>query len=389
MINIEIIIISLIMGIFSLTFAHVYYNLIEGLTNDVYIKRLIRASIKLDRYAFLDLSLAYFIGFLLYLILLINLGIVSYSNDSSDSKSIIPIIFAVLTILYLGRIISNRKGAFFGKVHYTALLVSSSFLMMSKLASEILLPILAGKLTFSGVYLLTVEWTEELISFLWDTNCIIMASIGVFLLSTIGELVLSKMPHNPKSLLGISEHIPNFFIVVGQETFLSTYNSMIRDEKLIAIKSTTTSLWAIENLDHEIFHNIRNVDYRFLMTSKEETMERIKKEIWESNSIRIDYLTSKNRKSGLFFDFIKEYEMRHHLLVSLLNRNLINARRYNFGTSIYIITKYSDKHSKLLIFLSDLDLRKRRIGLLTEEPFIIDVFENAFDLSWDKGERII
>lgn len=127
MINIEIIIISLIMGIFSLTFAHVYYNLIEGLTNDVYIKRLIRASIKLDRYAFLDLSLAYFIGFLLYLILLINLGIVSYSNDSSDSKSIIPIIFAVLTILYLGRIISNRKGAFFGKVHYTALLVSSSF----------------------------------------------------------------------------------------------------------------------------------------------------------------------------------------------------------------------------------------------------------------------
>lgn len=38
-INVEIILVSLIMGILSMALAHGYYNLIEGFTNDVYIRR--------------------------------------------------------------------------------------------------------------------------------------------------------------------------------------------------------------------------------------------------------------------------------------------------------------------------------------------------------------
>ncbi len=137
-----------ITGISAIALALFLFFIVDSI--QPFFARLIKASSTLDLVSFLDLWISYYSQFILYLFIIINTGL--YSLDEMYRKGVEPVILAILTILYFGRIVSKSKGAFYGKLHFTALITSSLFLIILKYANNALNPILSGEFVITHSY---------------------------------------------------------------------------------------------------------------------------------------------------------------------------------------------------------------------------------------------
>ncbi len=213
---------------------------------------------------------------------------------------------------------------------------------------------------------------------LYYENLDIKSLIGVTILSTFGEMALSRLHHPPKSFLGISDYIPTFFTVIGSERFSNIIYDILEDKGLKEIKITTTSLWITEKLF--LKQKFPKFKCKLLKSSREKPLY----SYFELISSFGPTLGTMFRFNDMSNRFIELYEKRLKQLNYYINFNILSIKELDFGVCNYVIFKYHNKNSKLIIVISDTS-KKDKIGLLIEEPFIIDIFESAFDKLWDNG----
>ena len=109
-----------------------------------------------------------------------------------------------------------------------------------------------------------------------------------------------------------------------------------------------------------------------------------------------DYFTQLNKmpvsldrlkdKALLMEEYRREYYKKFGMLLDLKRRGLIEEKSYYFGQMRYIILDYENGDRKMLMIVKDKSIRRSRIGLFTEEPYIINMFQSMFDSIWDTIE---
>lgn len=284
----------LAIGILAIIIAYCYFYFIEGLSQDIFAGKLIKISSEVNLRNCVDLFISYFIGFILYLVLLINLGM-QFSE---------PLIMAILVILFLGRIITSVKGAFYGRLHYTALIASSTIVVILRLATEIFFPLTTAQL---GVYDISQKiygWNLILIDTLYAKDYMFIVLFGVLLLSTIGELIISLKQHSPKSFISVSEYIPNCFTIGSRKNFGELFEKAIFQKELSTIKITTKSLaWVDKFISISDRRQLSGFECEIIMSPKDEALESLVK--------RLKSLPTMDTQRDLIIEvFKKEYAER-------------------------------------------------------------------------------
>jgi hypothetical protein len=143
------------------------YKIISGFLYDVTLRRLTKASFNISLLDFIDLSLAYFIAMLSFLF--INLYLKQYFSFAAEES----IVLIGLILIYMGRIITKHQGMLFGKLHFSAILTTSSILLIidfirtGKFAPTTVISSF-NPYTISNVYDTSINITMNYINFLYD-----------------------------------------------------------------------------------------------------------------------------------------------------------------------------------------------------------------------------
>jgi hypothetical protein len=63
-----------------------------------------------------------------------------------------------------------------------------------------------------------------------------------------------------------------------------------------------------------------------------------------------------------------------------------NTRECDMGNLDFIILIYSDGKKEILFLVKDTSPRTKRVGLLSNERYLIDLFEILFDNAWNQAK---
>jgi hypothetical protein len=369
-------------------FSLIFYSLLEIIGSDILMKRLICPP---TSYRFSNL-LAYVLGFSLYSITIINIGPLSSPLSYRGPPSYEVIGFTILFLLYFGRIVSIKKGSFYGKVHYSALFATSSISGLIGFAAAVSSP---------EVYTSYIDQYVNFISNTWG-----IAILGCYLLATIGEMMLNLAKSDSKSLIGISENFPNMVKIISDRNIKFDPKTALLDndqnikqlvEQLLAndlidLKVASKNLFVAERIFDILLsdtygvqakdYRIRNITIKILSSNIDKIMKDYNELLDSRNFIDFLFLNSSKKESAA--NYLEIYRKRYKSIVELKNPKF-QMREYNLIKYDYIITKYKDESSeprKLLISFID-KLSSKRIWVLIEDPLIIDIFENTFDNAWN------
>lgn len=58
------------------------------------------------------------------------------------------------------------------------------------------------------------------------------------------------------------------------------------------------------------------------------------------------------------------------------------TREYDLGRMAFLLVEYTNEEKCLMLIVLDTGPRRNRIGLYTEEGYIIEAFGNLFDCAW-------
>lgn len=297
-------------------------------------------------------------------------------------------------MVYLGRVITKYKGVYFGKIYFSTIFISSITLISFNLLTSLsIINFLEGSIDL-GI----------LSSFLYDfitryNYSIIQAFVGSVTLASLGELVLSVSNEKETSLLNVSELFPSDFKIIsglqndpnlgklidgfrghriGVEDKLKV---ILSNKNIIRFKCVTRSLWIIEQIDILIKENNLKIDRkecRILKSTYESAMIEYAKFVF-NRGFSIDLVLKKRS------EIIKDYSLRYLERSALLSA--FDVKEFDFGDINYIIFECTNGSKEILFFVRDTGPRMERVGLLSHEIYIIELFEILFNKAWKQGKN--
>jgi hypothetical protein len=371
--------------VLAILISHLYLLLIDGFMNNVTFSRLTKASFKLNIFSIINLWAAYFVSAIIFIYL--------YSEAPTFLKIASPhelmpsdVVLISLVAIYIGRIVTKNSGVFYGRVYYSTLLAFASLFFMFNLF------ILIGYNNLSIEYL-----TKNAIGFVHKNSYIIVWAIpGTLILSTLGEFMLSKMRPTKRSLMCVSEKLPsNFLIATGMQQIgvslrdevlgdhhgtVDKLREMLTSNELNQIRCFTRSLWIVDKiekiaeeegilLDTQNFKIIKLPDGLAKKRLAEDACKR---------SPSIDYLL--NRRQLEFYEDYDAYVKRSGSLYKY------DVKDYDIGDLRFVIVEYSNKTRNMMIFTKDTGPIGNIVGAYSDETYIIQIFNNIFDLLWQIAE---
>lgn len=369
----------------SIFLALFFYFIILAGWFSIFISRLTKVSFQITLTHVVDLLVAYGFGLIAFIYILFPLIFSSSAASNSGSSHLYEnnlVILSGIIMLYAGRLVTHQEGAFYGKLHFSGLFVISSivffintfFLLKTfrPIDNVLSLSFIASFIPFikSGIL---VGMEHAFITF---KEIYIQFFTGIFLLATLGEGILCNIKIKPRSLLAASEKFPSDFIVVN--SIYNKIDEMFKEPKsdyLSSCRCITKSCTLTAYIDKYIREHHKLVN-----------------KFNEINNKKIipDYRVIKsplNEKYSEIDQEKTEYSKRIQKLDQAHIDGLINKIDHNFNDFRLLILTYGGGIERMLIITTDKGPRLTRVGLYTEEPYIISLFINIFDCSWSLAEN--
>lgn len=412
---------SIINGIFytimAIMLSLFYFNQISGVLENVIVNRTTKSSFEINGKNVLDLWYSYFLGFIaiLYLFfakkadaieLLKIFNTIDGNQIMDQHTSNILIFLFVLILLFAGRIITRRSGVFYGKLHFSIIIIPTTLLMFFQTLLLIVNSFSMQEISFSSFF-------AELILTIWNLivalyggiyNYLIYFSqfyvggfIGCGILAILGELLLSSIPPSRRSMLAIAEKFPSDFknLTGIYRNVPQELSQILKKGDIVGLKWATKYLLFAEDIEPIIktqyskakikTHN--ELDYRVLKTSSKLALNDCGNHIDKLNLCLGDILRPLSYRAELKEDLKKNYERRNRCINYLKDIGCIQLGEYYFDNLDFLVINYlnelGEEKRTLLFIVRDTGPTANRIGLHTEEPYIIDIFEDLFEKGWD------
>lgn len=383
----------------------------SGFLYDVTLRRLTKVSFNLsqikrvDLAELLDLWAAYFIGILLFLFIYLFL-----EQTNVISKELFAI--CGLTLLYIGRIITKMEGSFYGRLHFTALFASPLILIylriisnaggnFSPLASE--LSIQSLKNIIISFFGMALQYVNMVLDTSQGTPLIVIAFLGSIGIAFIGEWYLSNLPPKIKSNLCVSDKFPSKFKAITSIKSDECKIDFIKKEMfgnkkfgiqapdnpdtIVSIKGVTKSLGIIKFTSESIIMQYdlctdpenSKIDYRFLIAPEKMALNSFENAI---NDLPYGIFSNNKLRSGLTDDFVEEYKDNHSCMADLVKKRMIRVKEYDFCGVPFLITENKSGYRRLLFLVKDKGIIGDRVGLYTDDQYLIEAFEDIFKNTW-------
>jgi hypothetical protein len=379
---------AIILAIFYFYFAYGYFSI-------VVLHRLTKASFKLDYISIIDLFMAYFFALIVFLVVYYHLQkSIFYVSMSSNAAILLGI-----SIVYLGRLITKNLGVFYGKVHFSAIFLTGAVLILfrSIYGFETLNSI--NPLAFYNYSINGISYFAE-----YYSRQITTSAFAAIILSTFGELLLSMTPPKERKLVSVIEKFPSgFFTYTGlhernfEDLFkevkgkhhglIDKLEQMLKPNNGDQIKTVKcavkSSLWLIQQMDRILGSDDKIVDDN----GKEIKRKNICILKRPDNLAILDHISSTFKRDpspDIFFsgrendikNFIRKYIKRSKILKWYM------TKEYDLGRMAFLAVEYTNDKKCMLLIVFDTGPRMNRVGLYTEEGYIVDSFTNLFDCAW-------
>lgn len=423
--------------------AILYYNLLNGFLNEVAIRRLTKSSFRMGITDLLDLTIAYILASLACVyILFSNMEIL---KDGSIHIKIFDVldfiindvytktlILVIVGLLFIGRIITKKKGTFFGRLHFSAIFITCSIYVSYDILNCIITTFHVPELIYINLYNKIDNFINFLNYFLPDLI------YGIIFLSFLCEMYLSILSPNNKSLLVVLEKFPSDFKVItgyfGALDYIINklfgldkdyfndkyeYNKLIRnlccDIKSDFLKRKKNSIWqgdGIYNKLNDILCERKGIKIKKILcitrsiVMADDIIELLikNKRIRQIDDIKViisppylalrDYDLAINDAPNSLGDFInfKYYKARNYKrdyckrLIRFnhyIDNYFINTKSYYLGKVVFLIVEFDGEGQKEILFsIRDSGSLMRRVGLHSREPHIVEYYENLFNNIW-------
>lgn len=384
-------------GLIAIITSLILYKLISGFLYDVTLRRLAKASFVMSSGDIAELLFGYFVGMLSFLFINSFMkSVFSVQNPNGLANSNESVILIGLMMLYVGRIITRRQGIFFGKLHFSAILITSSIIFFMDVISK-------GNLDLSGslindltvyspanIYITLINVVLSFIDYLFEGNSILSKTIyisafGVIYLAILGEWFLARLPMNATSLLTIAEKLPSNFVVIHDETKI---NKFIKEDmfsgRIVYSKCATRALRFMDFIERPIREqseaNGCSSSKNYILVAPYDKAEADYRAFIKSLPWSIFNILKK--EGELVQKFKSEYQQRSSLLRNLKHDKLAISKEGYCGDLIFLITRNDQNQRKILFLVREKSTLNGRVGLYTIQPYIINIFEKFFDESW-------
>lgn len=373
----------------AILLAYLYFYFAYGYFSVIVLYKLTKASFKLDRTSIFDLFVAYFFALMMTIVLYIHIPQSSKTTIMDPTTGI----FLGIILVYLGRMITKNLGVFYGKVHFSALFLTGGVLILYRTLSALGFPDQIGLINF---YINSLDGITYFISAYQYQ--IVISFFAAIILSIVGEFLLSILKPKERKLISVLEKMPSGFLTYTglHQRNISDISKEITGEhhglldkieeilkpseeyKIESIRCVVKSLWIIEQIDDILGKNnalknnilvIKRPDRQAIFEYIDRTFER---------APSLDILYDGREKS--IDSFIHKYGDRIKRLKNY------KARDYDLDELAFLLTEYDNGVKCLLLIVFDTGPRMNRVGLYTEESYIIDAFANLFDSAWKIAE---
>ena len=227
--------------------------------------------------------------------------------------------------------------------------------------------------------------------------------IGTIMLSTVGEYILYSFAHEqPRSLLAVSEKFPSDFrVITGKRGIGNKSNEMVGEDKdIISLRCVTKSCTMVRDIEKCIYRQYEKnrekeeeqenttLDYRIIKAPWERVIEDFNK---SANTIpfSLGSIFRIIRGENYAKKYKEEYERRLKILAKLEDKGNVKVKDFYFGDIRFLIVVDSSGDKKLLFSARGGGPMMDRVGLYTEEPYIVESFANLFDTSWRKTNNLL
>jgi len=391
-----------------------YFNQVSGVLENVIVNRTTKSSFDINPKSILDLWYSYFLGSiaLIYLYfakksdvieLLKIFNVFVDTNSISDQHFLDELILLfVLILLFSGRIITRRNGVFYGKLHFSVIIIPTTLLMFF----QTLLIIINS---FNMVGINSSLFFSQSISAIWNLinalywgvyNYLIFFNrfnisvfIGCGILAIFGEALLACQSPNRRSMLAIAEKFPSDF-----KNLTGIYRNVPQELRkisergdIVGFKWATKYLLFVEDIEPIIKQHYRKakiqthneIDYRVLRTSNELASNDCANSVHNLNLCLGDILNPIGYRDDLIGYLNENYINRNNCINYLRDIGCIQLREYYFDNVDFMLIEYVGGKRMLLFIVRDTGPTANRIGLYTEEPYLIDIFNNLFETAWN------
>jgi hypothetical protein len=440
----------------AIIFALLYYIFINSFLNEVAIRRLTKSSFRMGFTDLLDLTIAYILASLACVFIF-------FSNTELENGSLYLKIFDVIKcpinetyadslvavvvgLLFLGRIITKRKGTFYGRLHFTAIFVATSIYLTYDLINVFIqsshIPRYIYEYSFIGIN----HFLDFLNYFSKDL------SVGIFFLVTFCELGLSLSATTQKNIFVVTGKFPSDFrVITGYSGIMIRKINQILDiikkflrinigsslhdqwenhktimlKKYYELKSENPDIGTLVQINNNSIWDDDGIYNKLNEILCKEDGPKIKKVLCITRSLvmiqdTIDLLIKCNKMDGLDIktiispsqmalrdhdfamnnwptslgDFInfknykiqkynKGYCKRFIYLNHLCKKYFLKTKLYYFGSVVFLLVEFDEYNKKEILFsIRDSGSLMRRVGLHSKEPHIVKYFENMFESIW-------
>jgi len=371
-----------------------YVKAFSGYISDVFVGKLTKASFEIDIPNIFDIWVGYSIGMIVFIFMVLRMEF--YGKFSVD---IDQVLFIGFFSLYIGRIITQQKGVYFGKIHFSILFILSTVFFTIVCASIIFSDFSSFSLSglsnlFHGIQTAYLDGLRETLDFI--KSFITLYFLGPVILASVGEYFLYRQQSKKvRSIVAVSEQLPSDFkSITGREGIAKKLNQLFNNSsRIINVRCVTKSCTMpyeirglIENeyarMHEDILANRVKPCYRILRSPERYVFRDYYTRIINMK-VSMDMLRDKTR---LMQEYKNDYDKKLKSLLELKEQKLVDEKSYYFGQMRFIILDYENGDRKMLMIVKDTSIRKSRVGLFTEEPYIINVFQSMFDSIWDTVE---
>jgi hypothetical protein len=374
---------TILVIVMPILISFIYIFLVSGFLSDVFISRLTKASFEIAPRNIIDLWFGYFLGMLVFSYIVHQF--VKYTALDIDSSSEILVVIIGLTFLYLGRIVTKNKGIFYGRLHFSSLFILGSlFFVLNSLIMWI-------NLSGGGGQYITSFLDRITSTLIFMQSSIKPIFIGTIILSTVGELGLYHQQHkHPRSLLAVSEKFPSdFMVITGKKGIREQSNQMFGKNKDIkSMKCVTKSCTMVKDIEgaiRQIYKEQREkkgkkeirLNYKIIKAPTDRAIEDFENAV-NNLPLSMEWLF----KKSMIKNYVSNLLKRNVILNRLITEGMVEAKEFNFGELRFLIVEDSRGCKKLLVSARDRGPLMDRVGLYSEEPYIVESFANLFDTKW-------
>lgn len=219
-------------------FSLLYYLFINRFLNRVAISRLAKSSFRLEIPDILDLTTAYIIASLACLYILFSnlksdtdgskyINILGIFAVDCDSKHMVVLISIIISILFIGRIITKVQGVSYGRLHFSSIFVASSLYM----SYDIINSFIDSTHTPQILYVSLFNKINGFVDFFDPFKIHLFA--GILFLALFCEMGLSLFPPTSKSISVVLDKFPSDLKVIT-----GIYGAFIRyvNQKIVSFE---------------------------------------------------------------------------------------------------------------------------------------------------------